>query len=397
MASRDTSNCQLRGGQECAYICADICAVQKGNGTISNHLPATQNQPYINPYASTLSDISKTMAGNTAAWLTAKLGAFKVGPSVRGIPKSSEILVRTHALAVNPADSWERYVGGLAKEFPAILGYDTAGEVVEVGAGVNHFKVGDRVLGISLGAFGVPERAGFQKYVILDSFATAKIPDSLSYAAASVIPLGAGVAAVGVFGKDYLNLSKADAPGKAVVVWGASSSIGGNVVQFASKLGYRVFAVASAKNHNAVLSLGAERAFDYHDDSVIDQLAGALKGVTVAGAYSAVISDDAPMKTAQVLARTSGNKFVASAGNVSGTLPDGVTAKWVVLKYPHYNEEVIRTLKIAFGIVETGLANGEFRAFPPPQVVGSGLEAVEEAVAVRNKGVSAAKVVVELP
>ena len=55
------------------------------------------------------------------------------------------MLVKVHAAALNPVDWKIQKYGIFIETFPAILGSDVAGEVVELGAGVSSFKVGDRV------------------------------------------------------------------------------------------------------------------------------------------------------------------------------------------------------------------------------------------------------------
>ena len=60
-----------------------------------------------------------------------------------------EVKLRVWATALNRLDLYTREGGrGLQREFPPplILGGDCAGEIVEVGAGVNGFKSGDRVV-----------------------------------------------------------------------------------------------------------------------------------------------------------------------------------------------------------------------------------------------------------
>src|SRR5580658_6449181 len=65
--------------------------------------------------------------------------------------EAGAIVVRMAGASINPID-WKMRSGS-AKErfpfqFPAILGRDVAGEVIEVGAGVDAFAVGDKVLGL---------------------------------------------------------------------------------------------------------------------------------------------------------------------------------------------------------------------------------------------------------
>ena len=92
---------------------------------------------------------------NSALWLTAKRGRFEVGPAAYTRPRENEIVVRNHAIAINPLDWLTQSLGDLFLpwiKYPFIAGSDVAGEVVEVGSGVSRFKVGDRVLGHAVGA-----------------------------------------------------------------------------------------------------------------------------------------------------------------------------------------------------------------------------------------------------
>lgn len=84
---------------------------------------------------------------NQAAWLD-EAGAELV---VRDAPLPSagpgEIVVKNAAVALNPLDNHMQDVGVFVQAFPAILGCDVAGEVYQVGPGVERFKPGDRVVG----------------------------------------------------------------------------------------------------------------------------------------------------------------------------------------------------------------------------------------------------------
>jgi threonine dehydrogenase-like Zn-dependent dehydrogenase len=95
------------------------------------------------------------MPSNTAAWFPAKYARLEVGPAPSTAPATHEIVVRNHAIAINPVDWAIPRLGGVGFgwiEPPTVLGSDVAGEVVEVGAEVSRFKVGDRVFGQALGA-----------------------------------------------------------------------------------------------------------------------------------------------------------------------------------------------------------------------------------------------------
>jgi len=60
-------------------------------------------------------------------------------------PGKGQVLIKVHSVGLNPADAriWKE---DLAKPtYPVILGFDVAGEVVEIGDGVRGFSKGDRV------------------------------------------------------------------------------------------------------------------------------------------------------------------------------------------------------------------------------------------------------------
>jgi NADPH:quinone reductase-like Zn-dependent oxidoreductase len=137
---------------------------------------------------------------------------------------------------------------------PSILGYDVAGEVVEVGKDVTRFQVRDRVVGFAVGTDGKvndPAEGAFQEYVVLRPDLTSPIPSSLSYEAASVIPLGLSTAAAGLFQKDTLALhlpSLSPKPtGQTLIVWGGSTSVGCNAIQLGVAAGHEVFTTYSAR------------------------------------------------------------------------------------------------------------------------------------------------------
>ena len=80
-----------------------------------------------------------------ALFLTTEGGEFKLGE--RHIPTAGkgQLLVKNEATALNPADWKVQRHGYFIEKYPAVLGFDVAGVVVEVGEGVTGFAKGDRV------------------------------------------------------------------------------------------------------------------------------------------------------------------------------------------------------------------------------------------------------------
>ena len=338
------------------------------------------------------------MATNSAAWLTeAKSVPFTIKSAPLASPGLSQILVKNHAIAINPIDGKLQYNAIYPIKYPTILGQDVAGEVVSVGPDVTRFKVGDRVLGMTTGfTTGKDEEKGFQQYTILNVDATSEIPASMPFENAVVLPLALATAASGLFNKDILNLNLPTEPaqkskGKTLLVWGGASSVGSNAIQLAIAAGYQVIATASPKNFQYVKNLGAAQVFDYNSPSVVSDLVEALTGKTSAGVFDAI--GGAAWVPALDFAKKTGSEMVATVVAGFPDTPEGVEIKKV------YAPSILSD-GIAKAVFEDflpkALKSGSYVAAPEPIVAGKGLESIQVGVDLLRKGVSANKVVVVL-
>ncbi|KAL9639048.1 MAG: hypothetical protein Q9164_001183 [Protoblastenia rupestris] len=341
------------------------------------------------------------MPSNTAAWLSAqKSRPLEVKSSFYTPPGENEVVVKNGALALNPVD-WARQAMGDAlfswTTYPCIMGSDVAGEVVEVGKGVTRFTIGDRVTGLALGLTSNKAADGaFQAYTILPVHLTSPIPKSLSYESASVLPLGISTAACGLFQKEYLALQFPSTPpkkanGETVLIWGGSTSVGSNAIQLAVAAGYQVITTASPKNFDYVKKLGASQVFDYKSEKVVADLIGAFKSQVSAGALA--IGDGSADPCVEVVDKSEGKKFVALANPPSGELPRGVGVKFIFgsdLK----DNEVGPAVWVDF--LPKALEAGSYIAAPDAEIVGKGLESIQDGMDLMIKGMSAKKAVISL-
>ena len=227
---------------------------------------------------------------NEAAWLPEKGARLKIMATEQYMPKAGEILVRNKSVAINPVDWKMQDSGYFISSYPVILGTDIAGEVAAAGEGVTRFQTGQRVLAHVIGIeTRKPSDGSFQTYSTVPAAAAAPIPDSMSFEAASVLPLGLSTAAAGLYQSSGLKLPfpshNPKSTGKTILVWGGSSSVGASAIQLAVASGVDVVSTASKKNFDLVKKLGAKEVFDYAQTNVVEDLVAYLKDKQVAGAY----------------------------------------------------------------------------------------------------------------
>lgn len=365
---------------------------------------------------------------NKAAYLTApKAKPLKIDDAPYTPPKAGEITVRNRAIAVNPVDRIKQDSGNFLYgwlKYPIILGFDLAGEVVEVGKGVTSFKPGDRVLGFANGMdkpCNNPAESAFQLFTVLPENLVSHIPDSMSFESAAALPLGLATAACGLYEKDQLALpypSIAARPtGKALIIWGGSTSVGCNAIQLAVASGYEVLTTCSPRNFEVCQRLGAGHCFDYRSPTIVSDILAALKGKTLAGGMA--IGDGGAEACSAVMQQVQcDKKFVALASYPTLNPPpkslfmvrsalhfiswnikwwiscrrSGVRSKFIWGSSMAYND----ISKALFGeFLPQALAKGKYVAAPESQVVGHGLEFIQEALELQ-KTARARKMVVAL-
>ena len=172
--------------------------------------------------------------------------------------KDDEILIKTKAISINPLDVKTR--SGKARNHqdgrysPIILGCDTSGIVVKIGASVKGFEVGQEV-------FGVVNHPGYgmvyAEYLSAPVTHLAVKPPNISHEEAAAATLSA-LTAWQAFTK-YVMLNS----GSRVLIHAASGGVGHFAVQIAKYFGASVIGTSSGANKDFVLSLGADEHIDY--------------------------------------------------------------------------------------------------------------------------------------
>ncbi|KAJ7505084.1 GroES-like protein [Mycena galericulata] len=191
------------------------------------------------------------------------------------VPGPGQILIKIKAVALNPVDWKQQKYGCFIKTWPALVGVDIAGDVEELGGGVQGFAKGDKVF--ALGYF-TNEMASYQQYVVIPSDLLGKIPPNIDYAAAATIPLGYATAAIGLLAAQPAGAGlnptydpNVNFSGQSAFVLGGSSSVGQFAIQILKILGYStIITYASGKHTEYLKSLGATHVIDRKAISTAD-------------------------------------------------------------------------------------------------------------------------------
>ena len=187
------------------------------------------------------------------------LSNLKLEDIEKPVPADDQILVKVHAVSVNPYD-WHFVEGtpyvmramgvGLRKPKDIRIGVDFAGTVEAVGKNVTQYKPGDDVFGGRDGAFA--------QYLCRRAVgAVALKPAGLTFEQAASINIAGITALQGVRDKGKVQ------PGQKVLINGASGGVGTFAVQLAKNFGAEVTGVCSGRNTELVQSLGADHVIDY--------------------------------------------------------------------------------------------------------------------------------------
>lgn len=259
-------------------------------------------------------------------------------------PKAAtgQIKVRMAGASINPID-WKLRSGALKAmmplEFPAVLGRDAAGEVVELGAGVTQFKLGARVMGLVMG--------GYAEFVVAATDAWAEVPETMNLVDAGALPL------ILLTGAQLVEEALAPRAGDVVLITGAEGSVGRAAVFAAKARGANVWAGVRRTQKEQAAKLGADGVVALDDDAdlaklpALDGIADTVGGETIlrllskvksGGVVASVVGEPAGAQAHGVVARgmfthPDARRLAELAGAVaSGTLVIPIAKKLPLAK-----------------------------------------------------------------
>lgn len=174
-----------------------------------------------------------------------------------------EVRIEVRAAGINFADLLART--GMypdAPKLPAVLGYEVAGIIETVGAGVGELAVGDRVMAAT--RFG-----GQAELVSVAAGSVIPMPEGLSFEQGAAFPVNYATAYAGIVLMGGLRA------GDRVLIHAAAGGVGIAAIQIAKAGGAEIFGTASASKHESIKAQGVDHAIDYRNEDfekVVDRI-----------------------------------------------------------------------------------------------------------------------------
>ena len=278
------------------------------------------------------------------------------------VPGHGEVLIAVAAAGVNRADIAQR--AGL---YPPphgaspLLGLEVSGTIIEIGAGVSGWVVGDRVCALLPGG-------GYASLAVASAGTLLPVPDGLALEDAAALP-----EVIATVWSNVVMLAGLRA-GETVLVHGGSSGIGTMAIQLARTLGCLVAVTAgSAQKLLACEGLGAEILVNYREEDFVERVLDATdrRGVDVildavgGGYFDRNLRSLAPHGRLVIIGNQSGTQGVADIRLI--------TSKWLTVhgsvlraRPQHEKDDIIASVHAnAWPLVESGqIVPVIFKRFP---------------------------------
>ncbi|KAJ5921012.1 hypothetical protein N7466_009338 [Penicillium verhagenii] len=391
------------------------------------------------------------MATHLAAVFVAEGQPFELQTRPTPKPGPDELLVAVKTIALNPADIQIRGKGLFISKYPTVIGFEMSGLVLEVGDnvptgtsgndGTQSFQPGTRVVAYS-GSFWKswgPDYGTFQERCLVPWQHAVRLPgEGISWNHAATLPVAievplnawdvmgiprvgessprglvsAGSTGTNADGNEIKQISKMEKK-EALLIWGASSSVGTMGVQTARLLREdpdssfaAVYATAGSANKSYVESLGADRVFDYKDPQVVDAIVSAAKEDELVIKHCFLANGELALCQAVLKAFVGKNEEESMETTVAkiGSAPvvpldaeviSGIETMFVLPSM--VEKERLKQFQYWIGkCLGENLVKGAIKPSPEPTLIGKGLEAINAGLDRLIQGVSCTKLIVEV-
>ena len=176
-----------------------------------------------------------------------------------------DVLIRVEAVSIEGGDTLNRLGGDLAS-VPHVVGYQCAGVVLEVGAGVDDIGPGDRVVTVGVDGSHAELRVAGRPFCW-------RIPDGVATEEAACVPVPFGTADDCLF--EFGRLQS----GETALVHAGASGVGIAAIQLAARAGARVLATASSPERlERLVPLGLDEGIDYASTDFVEEVRRLTEG-----------------------------------------------------------------------------------------------------------------------
>ncbi len=232
-------------------------------------MPGTAALEYISASGRRAENMAEDIPATMRAAMIAGPGEpFHLAELPLPVRINAEVLVRIVAAGINPIDIKTRAGAGVTaaiSSYPAVLGHDFSGVVVQSPYEAHPLRPGDEVYGMAT----VPRVGGsFAEYASIPSLNLTRKPKHLSHLEAAGVPLAALTA-----WEMVVDVAKVH-EGQRVLIHAGAGGVGHFAVQFAAYFGSYVIATGSAGNLDWMRELGAAEVIDYSTTRFEDVIGG---------------------------------------------------------------------------------------------------------------------------
>ena len=182
------------------------------------------------------------------------------------VAEEGDVIVRVRASSLNYHDVFTRRgMPGIKLTLPVIPGLDVAGEIAEIGPGVEGWEIGERVLIDPVnrakgGLIGETTNGGLAELCKVPANQLVRIPDGVTFAQAASLPVAYGTAHRMMFANGHVKA------GESVLILGASGGVGTCCVLLAKMAGAEVISCASTQDKlDRLSSMGSDKVINYTD------------------------------------------------------------------------------------------------------------------------------------
>jgi NADPH2:quinone reductase len=176
-------------------------------------------------------------------------------------PGPSQVLVRLHAIGVNPVETYQRSGSNPAIKLPWTPGMDAAGVVEAVGSGVSRAKAGDRIYTSDT------ITGSYAEFALCQEKSVHRLPAKITFQQGAAINIPYATAYRALFHR-----ARAQA-GEVVLIHGASGGVGVAATQLGRAAGLTIIGTGGTDaGRKLIADQGAHQVLDHRSPGYLDQI-----------------------------------------------------------------------------------------------------------------------------